>query len=326
MHVLVTGGAGFIGSHLVRSLLEAGHRVQVIDNLSTGSQENIALFQDHENFLFVEADGTTLPSFEEKLQGVDVLVHLAAAVGVQKVIDEPVQTLETNVDFTRKVLAACASQKCRVLIASTSEVYGRSSHELFQEGDDLLIGPPTSRRWGYAASKLIDEFLAMAYYYEGKLPVTVLRLFNTVGPGQTGRYGMVIPRFVRQALLGEDITIYGSGQQRRTFTDVFQVVQAIIELMNCPQALGKIVNVGGSAEVSIDQLADKILELTQSSSSKVYVPYLEAYGEDFEDMQRRNPCTQKLQELLGWAPQGSIESILKPIIQDMKEKLAEGKV
>jgi len=314
MNILVTGGAGFIGSHLCAHLLDCGHRVTALDNFATGAPENVASLLKHSTFELIQADGQQ-PGVVDILAGrADAVVHLAAAVGVQKIIDEPVATLETNVGFTQVVLNACSRRKVRVLLASTSEVYGRGLSDLFGEGDDLLIGPPTSRRWGYAASKLLDEFLALAHWHEHQLPVTVMRLFNTVGPRQTGRYGMVVPRFIEQALGHEPLTVYGDGEQRRTFTDVRQSVRAMSDLLACTASHGEVVNIGGTAEVSMNQLAATIIRMTNSRSTVRYIPYREAYGEHFEDMRRRNPDTAKLKSLLGWAPDATITEILEPII------------
>jgi UDP-glucose 4-epimerase len=315
MRVLVTGGAGFVGSHLCAHLLDRGCSVAALDNFSTGDRRNVVRLLANSRFELVHADGQSAGVFEPLAKGADAVVHLAAAVGVQKIIDEPVATLETNVGFTQVVLEACSRHSVRTLLASTSEVYGRGVSPLFGEGDDLLIGPPTSRRWGYAASKLLDEFLALAHWHEHRLPVTIMRLFNTVGVGQTGRYGMVVPRFIAQAKSGQPLTVYGDGEQRRTFTDVRQSVRAMADLLECRESLGEVVNIGGTAEVSMNDLAKTIIRLTGSASTIRYLDYREAYGEQFEDMRRRNPDTSKLRSLIGWAPDASIESILMPIIE-----------
>lgn len=319
MKVLITGGAGFIGSHLAALLVEEGHSVTALDNLDTGQRSNLVPLLENPRFELVEADGQR-PGVVEILTGrADAVFHLAAAVGVQKIIDEPVATLEVNVGFTQSVLQACAAAKKRVLMASTSEVYGRGVSELFNETDDLLIGAPTSRRWGYAASKLLDEFLALAHWHESGLPVTVMRLFNTVGPRQTGRYGMVVPRFVAAALKGEPLTVYGDGDQRRTFTDVRQAVRAMRDLLTCTASHGEVVNIGGTAELSMNDLAHLIIRMTGSRSTIIHIPYHEAYGEHFEDMRRRNPDTAKLKRLIGWAPDANAEDILRPVIDAMRE-------
>lgn len=314
MKILVTGGAGFIGSHLCRHLLAAGHAVTALDNCSTGDRGNISGLIGDSHFEFIEADGQLPGVFGPLAARSEAVIHLAAAVGVQKIIDEPVATLETNVGFTQVVLETCARHGLRTLLASTSEVYGRGVSPLFSESDDLLIGPPTSRRWGYAASKLLDEFLALAHWHEHRLPVTIMRLFNTVGTGQTGRYGMVVPRFVAQAKSGQPITVYGDGEQRRTFTDVRQSVRAMACLLDCRESLGEVVNIGGTAEVSMNELARTIIAMTGSPSTIRYLEYREAYGEHFEDMRRRNPDISKLRSLIGWAPDASIGEILAPII------------
>jgi UDP-glucose 4-epimerase len=324
MKILITGGAGFIGSHLATLLLERGHRVTALDSLETGRRQNIAHLSSHGKFELIEADGQR-PGVAEIMVGrADAVVHLAAAVGVQRIIDNPVATLEVNVGFTQAVLQAASLKQARTLIASTSEVYGRGVSELFGETDDLLIGAPTSRRWGYAASKLLDEFLALAHWHEYKLPVTVMRLFNTVGPRQTGRYGMVVPRFISQALTDAPITVFGDGEQRRTFTDVAQSVRAIADLLECDASHGEVVNIGGTAEVSMNQLASTIIEMTGSKSTIKRIDYLEAYGEHFEDMRRRNPDTAKLKRLLGWAPEATIQEILAPVIADIRARIARG--
>ncbi len=324
MRVLITGGAGFIGSHLCSLLLERGHRVTALDSLETGRRQNVSHLSGHGKFELIEADGQR-PGVAEIMVGrADAVIHLAAAVGVQRIIDNPVATLEVNVGFTQSVLRAASLRQTRTLIASTSEVYGRGVADLFGEADDLLIGAPTSRRWGYAASKLLDEFLALAHWHEHKLPVTILRLFNTVGPRQTGRYGMVVPRFVTQALTDAPITVFGDGDQRRTFTDVFQSTRAIADLLECEASHGEVVNIGGTAEVSMNQLAKTIIGLTGSKSPIKHIDYMEAYGEQFEDMRRRNPDTSKLKRLLGWAPDATIEEILEPVIADIRARIARG--
>ena len=324
MRVLVTGGAGFIGSHLCEYLLDRGHSVVSVDNFATGSRDNVNRYRGRAGFSFFEGDCTERGVLKLLVRECDAAVHLAAAVGVQKTFDEPLWTLETNIDATHAILKTCKDFNTRLLIASTSEVYGRSSQQVFGENDDLLIGPPTSPRWGYAASKLVDEFFALAYHAEFKLPVTIIRFFNTVGPRQTGRYGMVIPRLIRQAIGNEDLTIFGDGEQRRTFTAVNQAVQAVVELIDCPASIGTVLNLGGNAEVSINQLADIIIRMTNSKSRKRYIEYADFYGAHFEDMRRRNPDTRKLHQTLGWAPQSTIEEILAPIIEDIRARVGAG--
>jgi UDP-glucose 4-epimerase len=311
---LVTGGAGFIGSHLADALLADGHRVLVIDNLSTGSLENIAHLLDHPNFHFARAsitDGIVMDRLASQAQ---VIVHLAAAVGVQLIVAHPVHTIETNVNGTEAVLQAALRYGCRALLASTSEVYGKGSKIPFSEEDDVLLGASSRSRWAYAASKMVDEFLGLAYQREYGLEVVPFRLFNTVGPRQTGRYGMVVPRFVRQALRGEPITVYGDGSQSRCFCDVRDVVGALLGLAEHPKAPGQVYNIGSSEEVSISELAERVKALTGSDSPIVTVPYSEAYGPGFEDMQRRVPDTTRIHALLGWRPQYSLDEVLQAVI------------
>jgi UDP-glucose 4-epimerase len=311
---LITGGAGFIGSHLSDALLAGGQRVLVIDDLSTGRYANIAQHAANPRFHFARAsilDGIVLDRLASQA---DVIVHLAAAVGVQLIVERPVHTIETNVMGTEAVLKAALRYRCRVLIASTSEVYGKGSRIPFREDDDVLLGPSSKSRWSYAASKMVDEFLALAYQDEFGLEVVPVRLFNTVGPRQTGRYGMVIPRFVGQALAGEPITVYGDGQQSRCFCAVSDVVAALVGLSSHPQAPGRVYNVGSDEETTIMALAERVRKLTGSPSPLVTIPYAEAYAPGFEDMQRRVPDTTRLRELLGWQPRLSLQETLQSVI------------
>jgi len=317
MKVLITGGAGFIGSHLAESLLERGDEVYVLDDLSTGSIDNIEHLKGAKGFRYTIDTVMNEPSTAEQVDRVDVVVHLAAAVGVRLIVESPVHTIETNVHGTETVLKLANKKKKRVLLASTSEVYGKSVEFPFREDSDLVMGPTTKGRWSYACSKAIDEFLALAYYKEKKLPVTVVRLFNTVGPRQTGRYGMVIPNFVRQALAGAPITVHGDGSQRRCFTDVSDVVRALIGLIDHHDAIGEVFNVGSQQEISILDLAKKVKAKAKSASEIVFVPYEKAYEEGFEDMPRRVPDTSKIEKLVGFRPTVSLDAILERVIEHL---------
>ena len=314
MNVLVTGGAGFIGSHLCEILLTRGYRVRVIDDLSTGRYENVEHLEKNGNFELIIDTILNKPLLETLVKSSDVIFHLASAVGVRLILEQPVKTIETIVEGTTVVLSQARRYRRRVVLTSTSEVYGKGSKVPFSEQDDTILGPTTTRRWAYAAAKTIDEFLALAHWYETRLPVTCARLFNTVGPRQTGQYGMVIPRLVDQALHGRDITVYGDGNQTRSFCHVRDVVHALVQLADCPDAPGKVINVGNSEEVSINCLAEKIKELSGSSSKIVHIPYEEAYEEGFEDMQRRVPDLSLAQRLIGYRPRYTLDEILLDII------------
>ena len=314
MRILITGGAGFIGSHLADAYLERGDEVFVLDDLSTGSIDNIRHLRGHPRFHYTIESVHHAPTVAELVDQCDVVFHLAAAVGVRLIVESPVRTIETNVHGTEVVLAQANKKKKKVLIASTSEVYGVSTDVPFREDGCLVLGPTTRARWSYACSKAIDEFLALAYWRERKLPTLIVRLFNTVGPRQTGQYGMVVPTFIKQALTGRPITIHGDGTQSRCFTDVSDVVGALVGLMDHPGAIGGVFNVGSSEEVSIQTLAERVKELTASKSEIVYIPYERAYGEGFEDMPRRLPDLAKIQSLLGYRPRKSLEEILSRVI------------
>jgi UDP-glucose 4-epimerase len=318
MRVLITGGAGFVGSHLADALLEAGHKVSIIDDLSTGSILNINHLKGRENFDYVIDTIANEPLLAELIDRVDVVVHLAAAVGVKLIVEEPVRTIETNVHGTELVLKHASKKKKLVLIASTSEVYGKSADIPFREDADLVMGPTIKNRWAYACSKAIDEFLALAYWKEKKLPVIVVRLFNTVGPRQTGRYGMVIPNFVRQALSGQPITVFGDGTQSRSFTYVGDVVRGLIALIQEPQAVGQVFNIGSGQEISIAALADKIKGMTASASEIKLIPYEQAYESGFEDMPRRVPDISRIRGLVGYEPQVVLDDILRAVIADFE--------
>lgn len=312
--ILITGGAGFIGSHLSETLLDRGDEVHVLDDLSTGSITNIDHLKENEAFRYTIDSVMNEPITAEHIDRVDVVVHLAAAVGVRLIVESPVNTIETNVHGTETVLKLANKKKKRVLLASTSEVYGKSQAFPFREDADLVMGATNKGRWSYACSKAIDEFLGLAYYKEKKLPVTIVRLFNTVGPRQTGRYGMVIPNFVRQALDGQPITVYGDGTQSRCFTDVSDVVGGLTGLIDHEDAPGEIFNIGSHQEVSILELAKRVKALTKSSSEIVFVPYEKAYEEGFEDMPRRVPDISKLSALIGYEPRVSLDRILERVI------------
>lgn len=323
MHVLITGGAGFIGAHLTRALLERGDRVAVLDNLSTGAIENIRTFAHHPLYSFAIDDLRNALVLDRLASEADAIVHLAAAVGVQLVVERPTETIETNVIGTHAVLAAARRYRCRTLLASTSEVYGKGVKVPFAEDDDLLLGASSRSRWSYAASKLLDEFLGLAAHREYDLPVTVVRFFNTVGPGQTGRYGMVVPRFVRAALRGEPIPVYGDGEQSRCFCHVRDTVRAVIDLLDRPtETAGEIYNIGSSQEVTINQLAQTVIDRTDSRSAIHYIPYSEAYAPGFEDMRRRVPDTAKVRSVIGWTPKYNLQQILDDVIDYERPRLA----
>lgn len=316
MKALITGGAGFIGSHLAERLLGDGHDVVVLDNLSTGRLENMQAFRDHVRFQFIRGDIRDTSLVQLLAAECDVIFHLAAAVGVQLIADDPVRTIETNIGGTETVLAIANKFGRRILIASTSEVYGKSESIPFREEDDIVLGSTSLSRWSYACSKAVDEFLGQAYYQQYGLGVVIARFFNTIGPRQTGRYGMVVPRFVQWALRNEPICIYGTGAQSRCFCYVQDVVEAIVGLMHCDRAVGQIFNVGSSEEVSIKQLADRVVELTGSRSTQEFVPYEVAYGRPIEDMMRRVPCTERIRRAIGWQPKTNLEQTLQYIIAE----------
>ncbi len=316
MKALVTGGAGFIGSHLAERMLKDGHRVMVIDNLSTGSLRNIETFRNKPDFAFTEGDIRDAKLMENLTQQCDVIFHLAAAVGVQLVADKPVQTIETNIGGTETVLNVANKFGKKILIASSSEVYGKNESVSFHEDDDIVLGSTSLSRWSYACSKAVDEFLGLAFHQQYGLEVIIARFFNTIGPRQTGRYGMVVPRFVQWALKNEPILIYGTGKQRRCFCCVADLVEAIIDLMNCPQTVGKVYNIGSTEEIDIESLADKIIEMTGSKSRKEFVPYHVAYGRPIEDMMRRVPCLERIKKAIGWEPKTPLTDALQMIIEE----------
>jgi UDP-glucose 4-epimerase len=321
LRVLITGGAGFIGSHLSDAYLERGDEVYIIDDLSTGSIDNIQHLKKHPRFHYTIDTVQNYAVLAELVDTCDVVFHLAAAVGVKLIVESPVRTIETNVRGTEIVLAAANKKKKKVLVASTSEVYGLSTEVPFREDGNLVMGATTKGRWSYACSKAIDEFLALAYWREKKLPTIVVRLFNTVGPRQTGQYGMVIPTLVKQAMARKPLTIYGDGKQTRCFGYVGDIVGALVQLMDHEDAVGQVFNIGSTEEVSIEQLAVRIKELTGSDSEIVYIPYSEAYEEGFEDMPRRVPDVGKIAKLVGFAPQTDLDGILRQVIAYHSERI-----
>ena len=310
-HILVTGGAGFIGSHLVERLLAQGKTVVAVDDLSTGARDNLRTAHGHPSFRFIESRISACAELAELAAGAESIYHLAAAVGVDLVVNAPIHALETNLHETEVLLKAAAPARVPVLLASTSEVYGKSQKPAFGEEDDLLIGPPYQARWGYACSKLMDEFLALAYAKEHALPVVIARLFNTVGPRQTGRYGMVLPRFIAAAKADRPLQVFGDGQQTRCFCFVSDTVEALVRLQNCAAARGQICNVGGQEEISISGLAQRVIEILESKSTIELVPYGEAYAPGFDDMRRRKPVVDKLAALTGFRPAIPLGEIIK---------------
>ncbi|HWT88227.1 MAG TPA: GDP-mannose 4,6-dehydratase [Candidatus Angelobacter sp.] len=322
MRFLITGGAGFIGSHLAERLLDRGDHVVLLDNLSTGSMENIRHLKSSDRMEYHLDSIENRQLVAELVDGADVVVHLAAAVGVRLIVESPVRTIETNVNGTQHILEAAARKRKLVLTASTSEVYGKSTQIPFHEEADLVLGPTTKGRWSYAASKALDEFLALSYWKEKKVPVIVVRLFNTVGPRQTGRYGMVLPNFVRQALDNAPISVYGDGKQSRCFCDVRDTTQALIKLIDSERAVGEVINIGNVEEITIEDLALRVKQRTASSSTVEFIPYDKAYEPGFEDMMRRVPCVDKLHAITGFRPQTPLDEIIDRVASHMKEKQA----
>ncbi len=321
MKVFITGGAGFIGSHLADALLERGDEVMVLDDLSTGRMENISHLVGRPGFDYRIGSALDSPLVVELVDRCDVTVHLAAAVGVRLIVERPVHTIQTNVHATEVVLDAASRKNKPVLLASTSEVYGKSNKLPFQEGDDVSLGATTQTRWAYACSKALDEWLGLAYHREKGVPVTIVRFFNTVGPRQVGRYGMVLPNFARQAQRGDPITVYGDGAQARCFGFVGDAVEAITRLMDNPEAAGQVINVGTDREISILGLAEMVKERSGSASPIQFIPYTEAYGEGFEDMPRRVPDTTKLERFTGYRFQASLEEIVDSVLADQATRL-----
>ena len=321
MNVLVTGGAGFIGSHLTQGLLAKKHKVVVIDNLSTGSLDNIATLMSNKRLTFVRGDIRDADLVQLLTRDCDVVFHLAAAVGVELIAEDPVRTIETNIGGTEVVLSQANKFGKKVFIASTSEVYGKSEAVPFHEEDDLVLGSTGFSRWSYACSKAIDEFLGLAYHQQYGLPVVIGRFFNTIGPRQTGRYGMVVPRFVQWALRNEPIQIYGTGRQTRCFCYVGDVVDALLRLIDCQDAAGRVFNIGSCQEITIEHLADTIIRQTRSKSSKTYVPYETAYSRPIEDLMRRVPCIDRIKATVGWEARTSLKRTLQMIIDDERRRM-----
>ena len=319
MRFLVTGGAGFIGSHLSENLLGSGHSVVAIDDLSTGRMQNVDALSPNENFQLVVESITNKTVMDRLVSECDIIIHLAAAVGVELIVRSPVHTIETNVMGTENVLRTARRYRKKILVASTSEIYGKLTNVPFSEDDDSLIGATTHHRWAYATSKALDEFLALAYHKEMGLPVVIFRLFNTIGPRQRGRYGMVVPRFVRQALTGSDITVYGDGNQSRCFCDVRDVIPAIKALAENSEAEGRVFNIGAKDEITIIDLARKVKSMCESQSSIILVPYEQATEQGFEDMRRRIPDTSRINELVGWNPSITLDDTITDIIRQFKE-------
>ncbi len=319
MKALITGGAGFIGSHLAERLLRDGQEVTVVDNLSTGSLKNIEGFGTKPKFNFVEGDICDAELMEQLMERCDAVFHLAAAVGVKLIAEEPVHTIETNIGGTEVVLETANKFGKKILIASSSEVYGKNEVVPFSEDDDIVLGSTTLSRWSYACSKAIDEFLGLAFYQQYGLGVVIGRFFNTIGPRQTGQYGMVVPRFIQRALRGEPLSIYGTGQQRRCFCYVEDLVDAVIGLMNREEAAGKVYNIGSTEEIAIEELADKIIEMTGSKSKKEFISYEKAYGRPIEDMMRRVPGLERIKETIGWEPKTNLSETLQMIIESFKQ-------
>ncbi len=318
MRVLVNGGAGFIGSHLTERLLKNGHEVAAIDNLSTGSLKNIENFKEHSGFEFVKGNIRNAELMEPLVEHCDMIFHLAAAVGVKLIAEDPVLTIETNIGGTEIVLDMANKFKKKTFLASSSEVYGKSEAVPFREEDDIVLGSTSVSRWAYACSKAIDEFLGLAFYQQYGLSVVIGRFFNTIGPRQTGQYGMVVPRFVQRALNNEPILICGTGKQTRCFCYVGDLVEAVIKLMNCEHVAGKVYNIGSNEEISIEELADKIIEMTGSKSQKQFVPYELVYGRPIDDMMRRVPALERIKETVGWESKTRLDEILRVITESLK--------
>lgn len=325
-HVLITGGAGFIGSHLARSLLASGRRVSVIDNLSTGLHSNVADLEENPNFRLYVDTITDVPLMQKLMLDCSTVYHLASAVGVRLIMEQPVATIDTIYQGTEVVLRLARRYRNRVLITSTSEVYGKSSKVPYHEDDDRVEGSTTKHRWAYACAKALDEFLALAHWKENRLPVVIARLFNTVGPRQRGQYGMVVPRFVEQAIKGDDLIVHGDGQQSRCFCHVQDVVQALISLVDAGDCFGQVFNVGSIEEISILELATEIIKRVGSSSEIRLIPYSEAYGEGFEDMRRRIPSLDRIQKAIDWSPTHSIGAIIDDVVADVKSRLTGGAI
>jgi UDP-glucose 4-epimerase len=322
MKILITGGAGFVGSHLADKFIGQGHEITVIDDLSTGRYANVEHLEGNPNFRLIIDTVLNAELMEELIRETDRVFHMASAVGVRLIMEQPVKTIETIFHGTDVVLRYCSRYRKRVLIPSTSEVYGKGASIPFREEDDLLTGATDKHRWAYACAKTLDEFLALAHWKETRLPVVVVRLFNTVGPRQTGQYGMVVPRFVHSAMKNEPITVFGDGTQQRCFGHVLDVVEGLSKLLESPQCFGQVINLGNDEEVSILGLAEKAIELTGSKSEVRYIPYEEAYGDGFEDMRRRVPGLEKAKKLIGYQPTRSLENIINDVANEFKKESA----
>ena len=318
MKILITGGAGFVGSHLADKLIAEGHEITVIDDLTTGRYSNVAHLEDRKDFRLIIDTVLNERLMEELVRETDHVYHMASAVGVKLIMDHPVKTIETIFRGTDVVLGFCSRYRKRVLIPSTSEVYGKGASVPFKEDDDLLTGATDKHRWAYACAKTLDEFLALAHWKETRLPVVVVRLFNTVGPRQTGQYGMVVPRFVHSAIKNEPIEVHGDGTQSRCFGHVHDVVEGLVKLLDTPSCFGQVINIGNSEETSIKQLADRAIQLTGSSSEIQFIPYEEAYGEGFEDMKRRVPSLDKAKKLIGYQPTRSLDDIINDVANEFR--------
>lgn len=324
MKILITGGAGFVGSHLADKLHAEGHEITIIDNLSTGRYSNVEHLEGKERFRLLIDTVLNARLMEELVREADRVFHMASAVGVRLIMERPVETIETIFRGTDIILGFCARYRKRVLIPSTSEVYGKGTSVPFREDDDILKGSTSKHRWAYACAKELDEFLALAHWKESRLPVVVVRLFNTVGPRQTGQYGMVVPRFVKAALRNEPIPVHGDGGQSRCFGHVLDVVEALPKLIEKPECFGRVINIGNAQEISIRELAEKAIAMTGSSSSIQYIPYEEAYGEGFEDMQRRVPCLDRAKELIGYEPTRTLDNIINDVADEFRRELKSG--
>ena len=318
MRILITGGAGFIGSHLTDRLLADGHHVKVLDDSSTGRPENINQYKSDSNFEYVNGSVLDQRLLESTVKDVDYIFHLAAAVGVFNIVNHPLASLVTNIRGTENILEAALAKNTPVFLSSSSEVYGKNASDSLKESDDRILGSPTTLRWSYSEAKAIDETLAFAYWTEKKLPTRIVRFFNTVGPRQVGAYGMVIPRFVSMALKNEPITIYGNGEQTRCFGHVYDVIDAVISVAFSDKTIGKVINIGNNFEISMNDLAKKIIEETGSKSEIKYIPYSEAYGDGFEDMERRVPNIDLIKSLTGWQPKRDLTQIIKDVAEDLR--------
>jgi UDP-glucose 4-epimerase len=323
MKILITGGAGFVGSHLADRLIRDGHEITVIDDLSTGRYSNVEHLEGDERFRLIIDTVLNQELMEELIRETDRVYHMASAVGVRLIMEQPVKTIETIFHGTDVILKFCSRYRKRVLIPSTSEVYGKGASIPFSEDDDLLTGATDKHRWAYACAKTLDEFLALAHWKETRLPVVVVRLFNTVGPRQTGQYGMVVPRFVHAALKNEPITVHGDGTQQRCFGHVSDVVEGLVKLLETPECFGQVINLGNDQEVSILGLADRAITLTQSSSQIKFIPYEEAYGDGFEDMRRRVPNLAKAKRLIGYQPTKSLDDIINDVVEEFRNSVSE---